>query len=312
MNKAIIIGGPTASGKSKFALELAKALDGEIVNADSVQCYKDVATLASAPSSEDLEICPHHLYGYKSYHENSSVGLWLDEVRPVINTISKHGKLPIIVGGTGLYINALLEGLAQIPESSDEARESIRAILEQKGLDDLYEKLMELDPDAANNISPSDTQRIQRALEVYLTTGHKLSRWHNYNSTPLLEDYQVEVIVLHPERKLLRNLCDTRFIELLDLGAIGEVEFLMNQDIPRESQVTKAIGYQEIEEYLLGDKTLNNAISQAQTKTKQYAKRQLTWFRNRLPQQKTFYFSTENEFNEHVKLYLENNSKYYL
>jgi tRNA dimethylallyltransferase len=312
MKKAIIIGGPTASGKSKFALELAKALNGEVINADSVQCYKDIATLAAAPTSEAMEECPHHLYCYKDYYDESSVGIWLDDIRHKLYSLDKHNKLPVIVGGTGMYLNALLEGLANIPDSSRESKEIVKELQTRGGLEELYNKLIDIDPDAAGNISPNDSQRIKRALEVNFTTGYNIGQWHSNNAPPLLEGYEVEIIVLHPERNFLRATCDARFIEILNTGAIEEVEFLMHREIPKNSQINKAIGFQEIEEYLIGDKSLNQAIEDAQTKTKQYAKRQLTWFRNKMPGQKTLYFSTQDELKQHIDLFIENNKDNYL
>ncbi len=276
--KLFIICGPTASGKSRLALEKALELEGEIVNADSIQVYKEIPILTCSPTMADKALAPHHLYNHTPIGENYSVSRYVQEATEAIDMITAREKIPIVVGGTGLYIKALSEGLSEIPEVPQELRNAVRDQFVDIGREAFYAKLQSLDPLAAR-LHPSNTQRIIRAYEVFAYTEKSIFDFHA-SSAPKspLDKYDVEITVLIPDRSELYSRCDGRFVELMSMGVLEEVRNVMDQS----SSAEKAIGFKEIRRYLRGEITREEATKQAQAKTRQYAKRQITWFKHQI------------------------------
>ena len=282
--KLLIICGPTASGKSKFAMELAKKITGEIVNIDAIQVYKELPILTCSPTIEDKYYTPHHLYNHISITDNYSAGIYLDESIQIIKDITARNSIPIVVGGTGLYIKALCEGLSDIPSIPDEIRQIVRELFEKIGKEEFYRKLSLLDNEAAIKLEPSNSQRLMRAYEVFLYTGKSIYEYYKSDIKSPIHGYDVKTLILIPDRNELYARCDQRFIELMKIGAIEEVKSMGGIDISK----IKAIGFAEITQYLDGVISKQEAIKLAQTKTRQYAKRQITWFKHQISGDKKF------------------------
>lgn len=281
-NKAVFIAGPTASGKSAFALAMAEKHDGVIINADSMQVYADLRVLSARPSSEDESRVPHRLYGIVKADEDWSVALWLQNAIQEIKAAWAQGKLPILTGGTGLYFRALEQGLADIPDVPEEVREEGRAKLEAIGLSAFHEDLVTLDPLSAHKIKPGDKQRMLRAWEVAVATGTPLSQWQAQDHKGFLsgDDVVLTRIVAVPERDWLYARCNERAKMMVEGGAVEEVEALLSKNINPERPVMKALGVPELSAYLRGTCSLDDVLAVLQRNTRRYAKRQLTWFRN--------------------------------
>ena len=280
-SKIIVIAGPTASGKSGLALDLAQSLNSVVINADSMQVYKDIPILAASPSQEDLSLVPHKLYGIyeASYHGN--VVEWATLAKEEIDKALSQNQIPVIVGGTGMYIEALTKGLTPIPETSKQTRLYIEEMSAQKGLDYLYQELEKIDSITHSRLAPLDTTRIKRALEIYYETKKPLSYWH---SLPLKQLYKEEMftkIYISPKREELDKRSRLRFDKMVEKGALKEVEELLKQNLPSTLPAMRALGVQELKQYLEEKLTLPEAIALAKLHTRQYAKRQTTWFNNR-------------------------------
>ena len=276
----ILIAGPTASGKSSFAIELAERWDGEIVNTDSMQVYPVLRVLTARPSEEDILRVPHHLYGTAPIGEPYSVARWLEEAMLVADDIIERGRVPVFVGGTGLYFRALEQSLAGTPHIPDALREAIRGDLVRHGSQALHARLAELDPLAAEKLRPTDSHRIARALEVVEATGKSLLAFQNLPvSTPYLADKLCEKHVLMPPRPLLHERINTRTEKMFEQGAVAEVEALLALELPPQATVLKAIGVKQVASFIYGEQSLNDSIFQVKAATRQYAKRQSTWFR---------------------------------
>jgi tRNA dimethylallyltransferase len=279
MPKAILIAGPTASGKSAAALALAERLHGTIVNADSMQVYRELAVLTARPSSAELGRAPHRLYGTVPAAEAYSVGAWLDDAARAIGEAERAGRLPILVGGTGLYFKALLEGLAPVPDIPPELRKAWRAQADTLGAEALYRELEARDPAMAARLQPSDTQRLVRALEVIDATGISLAEWQGSAAPPVLAGEDVVKLVIAPEREPLYAAIDARFDAMLAHGAIEEVGALLAQRLDRGLPAMRAHGVRELAAYLAGRTSLAEAAAKAKTESRRYAKRQMTWAR---------------------------------
>ena len=274
----ILIAGPTASGKSAFALDLAKLHDGVIINTDSMQVYKQLHIVTARPSDTDMIHAPHYLYGHRDAAKPYSVAKWMDEVTETLQ--QTKGKLPIFVGGTGLYFKALSEGLTPVPELKSDVREYWREFAKEKG-DELFTKLEAVDPLAAGKLRASDHQRLIRALEVFHSTGKSIVEWQNKDKgTPLLTGEGIEKILLMPERKILHDRINTRFDKMVEMGALPEVEEMLALAIDQTLPAMKAIGVPQFSAQLNGEISLDEAIEKAKAATRQYAKRQSTWFNN--------------------------------
>ena len=274
-----LIAGPTASGKSDFALKLAEKNGASIVNADSMQVYSVLQIITARPSNDDMGRVPHYLYGYVSPEKQYSTGQWLKDASDIIK--SNEGPL-IFVGGTGLYFKTLLEGMAEIPDIPVNIREKWREELKEKGAFALYNILKDIDSSIALRLSDHDGQRIIRALEVYDATGKPLSYWQSQKTKPVLEGEDVTKLLLMPDRNLVYRRIEDRFDKMVDNGALDEVRSLVKLGLEPSMPAMKAIGVPEFNRVLRGEDSIETAIVKAKTGTRRYAKRQMTWFRHQL------------------------------
>lgn len=279
MPTAVLIAGPTASGKSAAALELAERLRGTVVNADSMQVYRELAVLTARPSAADMAGVPHRLYGMVSAAEAYSVGRWLGDSSRAIAEALEAGRVPILVGGTGLYFKALTEGLAPIPDVPPEIREHWRQQADTLGAAQLHRELAARDPAMAARLKPTDPQRIVRALEVVDATGVSLAEWQGASVAPMLPPEGVVRIVVAPEREPLYATIDARFESMIGQGAVLEVKALIALGLDPGLPAMRAHGVRELGAYLAGSQSLDEAIAKAKTESRRYAKRQMTWVR---------------------------------
>lgn len=277
--RAILIAGPTASGKSAFAMQQAREFDGVIVNADSMQVYDQLRVLTARPSVEDERLVPHRLYGHVDVRRSYSVAQWLGDVEGELERIHAAGKRAIIVGGTGLYFNALTVGLSPIPEIEAEVREYWRGEAEKRAPQELYAELNKLDPLTASGLRDSDPQRIVRALEVYQSTGRPLADWQREQGVPLLAAGNWEGFVVAPDRQEIYARADRRFDQMIDQGALEEVKVLREMQLDPGLPAMRALGVKPLIAHLEGAMSLDDAIEASKTQTRQYVKRQLTWLR---------------------------------
>jgi len=281
--RVVVIAGPTASGKSSAAISVAEKLDGVIVNADSMQVYRQLDVLTSRPSRADEQRVEHCLYGYLAASERCSVARWLDDASRAITRIVDAGKTPVVVGGTGLYFKVLEFGLAPVPDISETVRNTLRARFDEQGAGPMHEMLRQLDEPAAQRLKPNDGQRILRALEVVQSTGKPLAHFHEIAAkTSVLAPFNVHKLALLPARDLLYERINKRFDEMIKAGALDEVKRLRALDLPDDLPVMKAIGMRSLGGYLDGDYDLDEAIRIAKQETRNYAKRQMTWQRNQM------------------------------
>ncbi len=281
-NKVIVIGGPTASGKSKLAIDLAMAFDGEIINADSMQVYKDTPILSAIPDEKDKKCVNHHLFAIYESSVHGNVVDWLDLCVSKVKIIQQNKKIPIVVGGTGLYLQNLISGTTPIPATPTEIRNKIKKEYEDNSLEFMYEKLQKIDKVTAEKLSRCDTSRILRAIEVFEATGIMLSQWYKQPMVQKLPDADFVVIKLMPDIADLEKKCNNRFEKMIQLGALKEVETILSKNLSKTLPAMKALGVPELSEYLLNTLSLEDAIKLAQLHTRQYAKRQLTWFKKQL------------------------------
>jgi len=281
-NGVVVIGGPTASGKSKLAIDLALQLNGEVINADSMQVYKDTPILSAVPGEKEKSLVKHHLFEIYESSVHGNVVDWLERCAQKIREIQARGKMPIVVGGTGLYLKNLIEGTTPIPPTSADIREQIYADLKANSLEYMYEKLQKADEKIAGKISKNDKTRILRALEVFASTGIKISDWYEKPMIKKLPEAKFFVIKLIPDIAELDARCATRFEQMLEEGALEEVRILTSKRIDESLPAMKALGVPELKAFIEGKISLEDAVFQAKLHTRQYAKRQLTWFRNQM------------------------------
>jgi tRNA dimethylallyltransferase len=279
---AILITGPTASGKSALAVELAKRHNGAVINADSMQVYDTLSVLTARPSQEDMQGVPHHLYGHVPAGTSYSTGAWLRDVTELLPRLQSEGRLPVFVGGTGLYFKALTGGLSDMPAIPDDVRTRLRAELQEEGPTGLHARLAERDPAMAAALSSQDGQRIVRALEVLETTGQSISAFQGKAGPVIVEPDTAQKIVVLPERAVLHSRINGRFEKMLEQGAEDEVRALLALSLPPETPVMKAIGVSQIAAMLDGAMTRDDVLEKGAAATRQYAKRQMTWFRNQM------------------------------
>jgi tRNA dimethylallyltransferase len=277
MTEAVLIAGPTASGKSAAALALARALGGMIINADSMQVYRELRVLTARPDAADLVAIPHRLYGTVPATEAYSVGQWLSDAAGAIAEARTEGRVPIIVGGTGLYFKTLLEGLAPIPDIPRETRELWRERAGTLAAGALHRELAARDAVMAARLRPSDPQRIVRALEVIDATGVSLADWQGTAGSPILKDDAVLKLVVAPERDAIYAAIDARFDRMIEQGALEEVEALTALGLDEGLPLTRALGVRELAAHLAGALSLEEAATKAKTESRRYAKRQMTW-----------------------------------
>ncbi|MGR9275732.1 tRNA (adenosine(37)-N6)-dimethylallyltransferase MiaA [Rhizobium leguminosarum] len=279
---AILITGPTASGKSALAVELAKRHDGVVVNADSMQVYDTLRVLTARPSEEEMQGVPHHLYGHVPAGAAYSTGGWLRDVSALLPTLRAAGRLPVFVGGTGLYFKALTGGLSDMPEIPEALREALRSRLLEEGPDGLYAELAVADPAMAASLNRQDGQRIVRALEVMKATGRSIADFQGQSGPVIIDAAQARKIVVLPDRVVLHQRINGRFEKMLQQGAEDEVRALLALDLPAEAPVMKAIGVSQITAMVRGEMTRDEVLEKGAAATRQYAKRQMTWFRNQM------------------------------
>jgi tRNA dimethylallyltransferase len=283
MKPAILIHGPTASGKTLLSVALAKRLNGEVVNADSMQVYQDLQVISARPTEAEMAEVPHHLFGNVSAAERFSTGRWLDAATPVIEDIQRRGKVPIVIGGTGLYHMALIEGLSQIPPVPEDIRADVAAIAKQGGADALRARLEAVDSETAARFGAGDRQRLARALEVWLATGKSITAFQGAKTRPALGDGEWLGAALTPPRARLYAQIDKRFEGMLMEGAMEEAKALMALDIDPELPAMKAHGIPWLLSYLRGEVTAQTAAEHAKRDTRRYAKRQFTWIGRQFP-----------------------------
>ena len=296
-SKIILISGPTASGKSKFALSVAKKINGEIINADSMQIFKEIKILNARPSTEDRSNIRHHLYGFLSVKKNFSAGEWLNKCLTKISEIKKRKKVPIIVGGTGLYFKSLVDGLAKIPNISKKNRVKVRKLQKEIGQKNFYKRLIKLDPSCKNKININDRNRSIRAYEVYVQTSKSLYTWFK-NTKIHFQKKEFEKIFIDISRDKVVESLSNRVDKMIKAGAIQEVKRFNKLKVKKTNSSFKIIGIREINE-LKSDKTNLRLVKEKITiKTRQYAKRQMTWARGHM---KDWHKIAPNNLNSYLK-----------
>ena len=276
---AVLIAGPTASGKSEAALALAERINGVIINADSMQAYREAPILTAQPGAADKARAPHLLYGHVGVREVYSVGRWRDDAMAALDRL--EGRTPIFVGGTGMYFMALTEGLAAIPAIPANIRDGARALLEEIGVEALHARLAARDPLTAAKLRPSDPQRTLRAYEVFEATGRPLAAWQDAPAQPVLKDKRIAAFVLDPPRPILRARIAARFAAMVEQGGLAEAVALAGLDPALPA--AKLLGLAPLQALAAGTLSKAQALEAAITGTRQFAKRQMTWFRHRMP-----------------------------
>ena len=280
-SKIILIYGPTASGKSHFAIQLAKKINGEIINADSMQIYKEIKILSARPFKKDYQKIKHHLYGFQSVKKDFSTGEWLKLVHKKILDIKKRKKIPILVGGTGLYFKALTEGLVSIPNIPVKLREKIRLLHKKLGSKKFFNELLKIDPSVKNQINSSDTQRSIRAYEIKIFTKKSMYTWFQNTKSNYEKNNFYKIYIDFPRKDLLKKI-EVRAREMIRNGAVKEVQKFIKLKVPKGKTANKAIGINEVREYTAKKIEINELIEKITIKTRQYAKRQSTWGRGHM------------------------------
>lgn len=273
----VVIAGPTCSGKSALALAVARAVDGVVINADSMQVYRELRLLTARPTPEEEAALPHRLYGVLPAHEPGSVAWWRGRAIAEIEAVWAEGRVPVLCGGTGMYLRALTDGLTDIPDPGAEARAEARRLVEEEGSVALHARLAAVDPESAASLRPSDGQRVARAWEVWSGTGHGMAHWHRAATLPPLACHRVAVR-LEPPRDALRAAIARRFDAMLGAGALEEVRALLAQDLSPALPAMRAHGVPELAAYLRGELGLDEAARRAVLATGRYTRRQTTWF----------------------------------
>ncbi|WP_414645040.1 tRNA (adenosine(37)-N6)-dimethylallyltransferase MiaA [Bosea sp. (in: a-proteobacteria)] len=280
--RAVLIAGPTASGKSALAAALAQRFGGVVINADSMQVYRDLSVITARPTPEEMGDVPHHLYGHVDGATNHSVAAYAAEAGALLNAFAGQGHLPVLVGGTGLYFKALTEGLSAIPPVPEAVRVSFRAHAAERTTGELHAELSEQDPEMAAKLRPSDRLRVMRALEVLAATGRSLSSFQGERQPGPLAGARLLQIFLAPERELVRERIDRRFDAMMTAGALEEVAALRERRLDPLLPVMRAHGVPGLIAHLDGTLTLEEAMARGKADTRAYAKRQVTWFRHQM------------------------------
>lgn len=280
--QAILIAGPTASGKSELAIDLAMAVDGVVINADSMQVYRDLSVLTARPQPGEMRGVVHELYGMLAASDTYSVGRYIRDAAVHLETVRARGQVPIFVGGTGLYFRGLLEGLSPVPPIDPDVRRRWRALGQAEGATALHAALKARDAEMAQRLMATDAQRLARALEVIESTGRSLSYWQAQPGTPVLDETRCKKLVITMDRTALYRRCDLRFGQMLDSGALFEVARLQAMQLDPNLPIMRALGVKPLLDYLNGETNLAEAKSRGQIETRQYVKRQLTWLRRNM------------------------------
>lgn len=282
LKPVVIIAGPTACGKSDLAMQVAETFDGEVVNADSMQVYEELRVLTARPSPEDEAGVPHHLFGCLPVSERCSAGRWLEMAQSVLADIHARGKLPVIAGGTGLYIRALTDGLAPVPKVPDDIFNGVQAHFDEVGGDRFKTELAAVDPGAAERLPASDRQRLIRAAAVFAATGQTLSDWQNAQSPDPGYPARYGTVLLMPPRDEIYAAINARFDAMMDAGALAEAEAFAKLGVPGDLPSARAVGVAELLRYLNDEIDLETAVAKAKTASRNLAKRQITWFRRQI------------------------------
>ena len=284
MVNLIIIGGPTGSGKSALAIDLAERIGGAIVNADSMQQYRDLRIVTARPTLADHRRAPHYLYGHLPAETPGSVGQWLRRATRVIDEIKAQERVPIVVGGTGLYLKALLNGIAAVPDIPSEIRIAASERFDRLGVPGFHKDLAKRDPEQAALLEPGDRQRLIRAAEVLEATGKSLLYWRAQPAKRAVLPEPIVGVALLPPRAALHRRIERRLQSMIDAGALDEIEALRDRDLSPDLPLMKAVAVPELLAHLRGEMDLPTAVARAVAKTRQYAKRQMTWLRHQLPE----------------------------
>jgi len=280
-SKIILISGPTASGKSNFAIKLAKKVNGEIINADSMQVYKELKILSARPEAKNYQNIKHHLYGFHNIKKNFSTGDWLELVVKKIEDLKKRKKIPILVGGTGLYFKSILNGLVNIPNIPVRSRNKIRSLHKDLGQKNFYKKLLRLDPKSKNKINSTDSQRSIRAYEIKYFTKKSIHDWFKETKSKFKKNEFLKIYIDFPRSELIHRI-NKRTEQMIKDGAVDEVKRFIKQNVRKSNSANKAIGIAEINRYLNNEKDLEYIKQEISIKTRQYAKRQRTWARGHM------------------------------
>jgi tRNA dimethylallyltransferase len=280
----VLIAGPTASGKSALALDLAQKHGGTVINTDSMQVYRDLRVLTARPTPEEEATVPHRLYGHVDAAVNFSAGSYVTDAAKALEEARVQGRMPIFVGGSGLYFKAMLRGLSAVPPISPDIRDSVRARLERDGVEALHAALARRDPASAGRLKPRDRTRVARALEVVEATGRSIVDWHREGLPPILPQGEFIALFLAPEREALYARIDTRFDAMLKAGALDEVADLAERQLDPLLPAMKAHGVPALIRHLKGEIALEEVAEIGRADTRHYAKRQFTWFRHQLPE----------------------------
>jgi len=282
LNKIIIIGGPTASGKSELALKVADLTGGEIINADAIQVYKDLPILAAIPSEAEQKTVPHHLYGFLDYKVRFSVAEWLELSVKKINELLAKGKAPILVGGTGMYIHSLINGIREVQDIPKEVQLETNKLLETSGLSYLYGELQKIDTQLSEYFPKTDRNRTIRAFNLYKAFNITPTEYRNLPNKEFFSKDVFLNMILSPAREGLYDNCNKRFFKMVEFGALDEVKRLKNLGATKGDPIAKTIGFKQFFDYLEGDIDQTEAIEIASQETRNFAKRQMTWFKNQL------------------------------
>ena len=282
LHPIIIIAGPTASGKSSLAIDLAQAFNGIVINADSMQMYRELNILTARPSFEDEALVPHRLFGGLSAENRGSVGRWLELAIDEINTAWADKRLVLVAGGTGMYLKSLYDGLASVPEIPAAINAEVRSLYAKIGGGSFVNQLARVDPKAARTLHASDSQRLTRAMAVVRATGMTLEAWQAKQTKGPDLAARFFIITILPDRKALYAACEERFDAMLSAGALAEVEALLGLGLDHSLPALKAVGVSQLSRYIIGEISLDNAVVAAKQATRNLAKRQLTWLRNQV------------------------------
>jgi tRNA dimethylallyltransferase len=279
--KILLVIGPTASGKTDLTIKIAHNRNFEVINGDAMQVYKEIPIITAQPTKEEIGSTSHHLFGYKHGHESYSVAHWLEDAKGMIEAIHARGKIPIVVGGSGLYFKALTDGITEIPSISEEIRHQTRKLFAELGNTAFFCELKYIDPEAAKKIKPGDSQRMMRAFEIMKHTGKSITQWHKDQQDKAQEmKYQFLQIQVDVPRQILHAKINTRFNNMIQNGALEEASLVMKKYFGQILPINKAHGIPELIKYLQGHHSLEEAIEKAQIATRQYAKRQTTWIKH--------------------------------
>ena len=308
IESALIIAGPTASGKTDLAFDIARLVPSVLINADSMQVYRNLSILTNMPTDNELNTFSCKLFGVLKAPDSSDIGWWLRNAKDEIYEAQSKNILPIIVGGTGMYLNGLEQEISYIPKIKEKVRQKIKQIHALKGNSFLFEKLKNFDSIQAKRINPNDTQRILRAIEVKISTGKNLSYWHDKKiekETKTSVEYMY--VVLDKDRKRLYESIDNRFLTMIKKGVVEEVRNFLDEQIPLSHPINKTIGLKYLKNYINGSMKIDEAINLSQKDSRNYAKRQITWFKN---QPRNSIFMKRNEAKKVILKWLEKNDKF--